>query len=101
MGLTVSQTLASLYVFCFPQIKKCMPWSFGEIEKIESPANILPGIIERFGIKPQKIMSVVPLLVHKRKKCFVELLDTFMLSIFIFIMGFLISPILLVFGIYF
>jgi len=98
--LTVSQTLASLYVCFFPQIKKCMPWSCGKIEKIESE-NILPEIIKRFEIKPQKIMSVVPLLVHKRKKCFVEILDTFMLSIFIFIMGFLISPILLVFGIYF
>jgi len=99
--LTVSQTLASLYVCCFPQIKKCIPWSFSkEIEKIESE-NILPGIIERFGIKPQKIMSIVPLLVHKRKKCFVEILDTFMLCVFIFIMGFWISVILLAFGIYF
>merc|ERR1712034_234599 len=64
----VSQGLASLYVCFFPQIKECMPFGYGKIENIE-PEDILPRVVKSFEIKPKNIMSVVPLLVHKRKNC--------------------------------
>jgi len=66
--LCVSQGLASLYVCIFPQIKQCMPFSVGR--KNVEPEDIFPGILKRFDIKPNKIMSVVPLLVQKKKKMF-------------------------------
>jgi hypothetical protein len=89
----VPQGLASLYVCCFPLIKKCMPFSSGEIEQI-TIEKILPNIIKSFNIKPKKIMSVVPLLVQNRKNCWVECSDTIIMSFLIFLFGF---PLLYVF----
>jgi len=96
----VSQTLASLYVCFFPQIKKCMPFSFGEMERIKLE-NILPDIVESFRIEPKQTMLVVPLLIQKRKKCWVEFLDTILMNFFIFGFGFLFSLLFWFIGIYF
>jgi len=91
----VSPSLASLYVCFFPQIKKCMPYSSEKTENIELK-NILPNILKSFEIKPQKIMSVVPLLVQKRKNCWVECVDTFLVCVFIFTFDVILSPFFLV-----
>jgi hypothetical protein len=82
----VSQGLASLYVCFFPQIKECMPFGYGKIENIE-PEDILPRVVKSFEIKPKNIMSVVPLLVHKRKNCWEGCLDALMLCCLIFAMN--------------
>jgi len=87
----VSQGLASLYVCFFPEIKKFMPF----LEKIE------PSLLKSFEIKPKKIMSVVPLLVQKRKKCLVVCLDTLTMCFLIFMVGFPLSLLFLAGGIYF
>jgi hypothetical protein len=92
----VSQTLASLYVCFFPEIKKCVPFA----EEIELE-DILPNILKSFEIKPKTIMSVVPLLVQKRKDCVVECVDTLLLSYFIFGAGFVMSILFLAGGFYF
>jgi hypothetical protein len=94
--LLVSQGLASLYVCIFPHIKKCMPLS----EKIQH-GYILPRLLKSFEIEPKQIMSVVPLLVQKRKKCCEECLDTLIFCCLIFTAGALMSPIFLAGGIYF
>jgi hypothetical protein len=67
----VSQTLASFYVCCFPQIKKCVPFSVKETKKNE----------------PKKIMSLVPLLVQKRNNC-EERLNSLKICYYIFLIGF-------------
>jgi len=68
-----SQGLASLYVCFFPQIKNCIP--FFRIREIKT-------------IEPQKIMSVVPLLVQKRKDCLEECIETLRFCYLIFLCGF-------------
>jgi len=93
----VSQGLASLYVCLFPQIKECMPFGYGKIENIE-PEDILPRVVKSFEIKPKNIMSVVPLLVHKRKNCWEGCLDALMLCCLIFAMNMPISLIPLLSG---
>jgi len=65
----VSPSLASLYVCLFPNIKNSMPFSIRVIEHIQLE-DILPSVVKCFEIKPKKIMSIVPLLVQKRKKIF-------------------------------
>jgi len=66
--LFLSQGLASLYVCFFSQIKNCMPFKYGEVETIE----------------PCEIMSVVPLMIQKRKMIF----DTLIFCYLIFFCGF-------------
>jgi len=95
--LFVSQGLASLYVCCFPQIKNCLPFSFGKRENIE-PEYILPRLLKRFEIKPIKIMSVVSSLVQKRKNCLIECLDTLIFCFLIFAFGFGMSSALVLSG---
>jgi len=92
----VSQGLAAIYVCCFPEIKRCMPFSFGEIGDIKPESKeILLKLLQNFEIKPKQIMSVVPLLVQKRKKCWTECLDTIALCFLIFLAG---LPTLLLLG---
>jgi hypothetical protein len=67
----ISQGLASLYVCCFPHLKYSAPFKIGEIEII----------------KPKHIMSVVPLLVQRRKNCYFEYVDTFRFCYLIWIFG--------------
>lgn len=90
--LVVSQSLASLYACFFPQIKKCMS---GEIENIRFD-NILQNLIT-FEIEPKQIMPVVPMLVQKRKKCYLDNIF-FFLVIFalLFGSGLLLCPIFVV-----
>jgi len=77
-----------------------MPFSFGEMERIKLE-NILPDIVESFRIEPKQTMLVVPLLIQKRKKCWVEFLDTILMNFFIFGFGFLFSLLFWFIGIYF
>jgi hypothetical protein len=86
----VSPGLAFLYIFLFPHIKKCMPFSVGEIEHIKSE-DILPNILKSFEIEPKRIMSVVPLLIRTRKVCSVECADTFLFYLLIFGLGLIFS----------
>lgn len=86
----VSPGLAFLYIFLFPHIKKCMPFSVGEIEHIKSE-DILPNILKSFEIEPKRIMSVVPLLIRTRKVCLVECADTFLFYLLIFGLGLIFS----------
>jgi len=79
--LSASQTLASLYVCFFPQIKKCMWFGFGE--EIDSE-DILSTTLKTYKIKPNELMSVVPLLVQKRKQCWIEISNTLLLCFIIF-----------------
>jgi len=99
----VSQSLASLYVCFFPQITECMPFSIGKKENliILELEDILPSMLKRFAIKPKKIMSVVPLLVHKKKNCKVKCLNILMLCCLIFAVGFPLSLFSVAFGTYF
>jgi len=87
----VSQGLALLYVCMFPQITKCLPFSCVEREYTEFE-NTLESIIKSFEIKPNEIMSIVPLLVQKRQKCSVDCADILMLCWFIFLIGLILSP---------
>ena len=87
----------SLYICLFPQIKNCMTFSFGRRENIE-PEYILPRLLERFEIKPPKIMSVVPSSVQKRKDCLVECLDTLIFCFLIFAFGFVVSAVFVLSG---
>jgi hypothetical protein len=96
----VTPSLASLYVCFFPHVKKCMPSSFGEIESIE-PKNILPSILKTFEIEPNNIMSVVPLLVQNKKKCWIKCLDTYVMCFVIFGAGFPLSLLFVASGYYF
>jgi len=96
---SVTPSLASLYVCFFPQIKKCMPTSFGEIESIE-PKNILPSILKSFEIEPNNIMSVVPLLVQNKKECWIECVNTYVMCFFIFGSWFGLSLLFLASGYY-
>jgi len=100
--LFVSPGLASLYVCCFPHIKNSMPFSLSEIENIKLE-DIFPSVLKCFEIKPEKIMSVVPLLVQKRKACLVEFADTFILCLIIFVVDFifLLFPSFMLTGSYF
>merc|ERR1712034_19090 len=92
--LFVSQGLASLYVCFFPEITRCL--------EIIEPGQILPiYLLKSFEIKPQKIMSVVPLLAQKRKKCCDECLNKLVCCFTIFIIGLPLSVIFLAFGTYF
>jgi len=86
----VSPGLAFLYICLFPHIKKCMPFSVGEIEHIKSE-DILPNILKSFEIEPKRIMSVLPLLIRTRKLCLVECADTFILYLIIFGLGLIFS----------
>jgi len=92
--LFVSPALASLYICVFPHVKQCVPFS-GKIMNTEF--HISQDVVKSFEIKPTKIMSLVPLLVQNRNKCWVECLDTFMLSLVIFGLGAPMS-LILIFG---
>ena len=93
--LFVSQGLASLYVCFFPEIKNCMPIRSGETEKLKFK-NILRSILKHFEIKPKNVMSVVPLLVQRRKNCWVECVNTFLFCCLIFVFDIFLSPFFLV-----
>ena len=85
--LFLSQSLASLYVYFFPQIKKFIPlWSFGTMEQIEPPS----------------MMTVVPLLVQKRRNSFwIEWLSTIGVCCLIFLFGFPLSLLFLMISTFF
>jgi len=82
----VSQTLAFFYVCFFPHIKTCVPISMGEKES--QPGK---NILKSFEIKPKKIMSVVPLLIQKRKMFSVECADTFIFCLINFALSLFLS----------
>jgi len=96
----LAQGLASLYVCFFPEIKKCMYFSVAEMETIEF-SDILPRMLKSFEIKPEPIMSVVPLLVRNRKNRRVEFLDTFCMCWLIYLCGVFLSPVFVANGVYF
>jgi hypothetical protein len=96
----LAQGLASLYVCFFPEIKKCMYFSVAEMGTVE-PSDTLPRMLKSFEIKPQPIMSVVPLLVRNRKNRRQEFLDTFVMCWLIYLFGVFLSLVFVVNGVYF
>jgi len=73
--------------------------SFGEMES----ENILPieSILKTFEIEPNNIMSVVPLLVQNKQKCWTECLNTNVMCCFIFGAGFPLPLLFVASGYYF
>ena len=83
--LFLSQSLASIYVCFSPQMQKFI-FNSGEIEKIE----------------PENVMSVVPFLVEKRKKCNgVDFFQAFLFCSLFFMYNFLLSLPFWISGTYF
>jgi hypothetical protein len=87
--------LATSYACFFPQIKIWMKQP--EVEA----KYLFENILESFRIKPRKIMSIVPLLMQKRKKFLSEFLHTIVFFMCIFIMGLGVSFIAVITGFYF